>query len=94
MELGLVIACLILATISLLMSIITIVMIMARDRATHTVQLMPVDEEIDRANEEYMKEWASSDEGIKKQNDLHKEEIEASMPEFSLDEDDLEKFSI
>ena len=89
--LGLLVACVILATISLILSIINTVMILAREKATHTVQLMPVDAEIDRANEDFLNAnrksgWASSDEAIKKENDSYREEVESSMPEFALDD--------
>lgn len=94
MEIGLVIACLILATLALVLSIINTIMFMAKEKATHTVQLMPVDEEIDRANEEYMKKWASSDKAIDKENKLYTEELEAEMPEFALTDEDKEIFSI
>lgn len=94
MELGMSIAALIIGSLALLFSLITLVMIRARDLATHTVQMMPVDEEIDRANEEYLKKWATSDEAIKKQQKLYNEEIEDEMPEFSLSDDDKETFSL
>lgn len=94
MELGMLIACVILATIALVLSIISIVMQVARDKATHTVQMIPVDEEINRANEEFMKKWATSEEAIQKQNKLYKEDLEEKMPEFALEDEDKEIFSI
>jgi len=94
MELGILIAAGVIATLSLLLSCIAMIMMIARDKATHTVQLIPVDEEIDRANQEYMKQWASSDTAIDKQNKNHQEQTEQDMPEFSLDDEDKEVFSI
>ena len=96
MELGIAIAALIIGALALLFSLTSLVMIMARDKATHTVQMMPMDEEIDRANEEYLtkQKWATSDEAIKKQQKMYNEEVEESMPEFSMDDDDKEVFSL
>jgi len=70
------------------------IMIIARDKATHTVQMVPVDEEIERANEEFLKQWGTSDDAINKQNAMNREETEELMPEFALDDDDLEIHSI
>lgn len=64
------------------------------EKSTHTVQMVPVDEEIDKANQEFMKKWASSEEAIAKQNKLYKEDVEEAMPEFALDDEDKEIFSI
>ena len=94
MELGLVIACLILATISLVFSIVNTIMFMAKEKATHTVHLMPVDDEIERANKEYLNKWATSDKAIKKENKLYQEEIESEMEEFALTDEDREVFSL
>jgi len=94
MELGLMIASAILSTIALAFSMIAVIMLIAREKATHTVQMVPVDEEIDRANEEYLKKWSSSEEAINKYNKAHKEELEEEFPELAIDEDELEKFSI
>lgn len=69
-------------------------MFIAKEKATHTVQLVPVDEEVDRANQEYMKKWATSEEAIKKENKLYQEEVQDEMPQFALDDDDKEIFSI
>ena len=94
MELGLVIASLVVASLALLLAVVAIIMIVAREKATHTVQMVPVDEEIERANEEFLKQWATSDEVISKQNKMHREEVEEQMPEFALDDEDKEIFSI
>jgi len=94
MELGLVIASLVVASLALLLAVVAIIMIVAREKATHTVQMVPVDEEIERANEEFLKQWATSDEAISKQNKMHREEVEEQMPEFALDDEDKEIFSI
>jgi F0F1-type ATP synthase membrane subunit b/b' len=94
MILGLVIASLIIGSLALILSAVSLIMIIAREKSTHTVQLMPVDEEIDRANKEYMSKWATSEEAIKKEQNLYKEEVEEQMPEFSLTDEDKEVFSL
>lgn len=94
MELALLITCVILATLSLILSIISVIMILAKEKSTHTVQMVPVDAEIERANEEYLSKWASSEKAISKENKLYQEEIEAEMPEFSLTDEDKEVFSL
>ena len=94
MELGIVIASGIVSTLALLISCVVAVMMVAREKATHTVQLVPVDEEVERANEEYLKQWSTSDDAIKNQNKLHRERTEEDMPEFALDDEDREVFSI
>ena len=94
MELGLLIAACILSTLALALSCTAMIMMIAREKATHTVQLVPVDEEVNRANEEYMKQWRTSDDAIDKQNKMHQDNTEENMPEFSLDDEDKELFSI
>ena len=94
MELGILIASGIISTLALLLSSIAMIMMIAREKATHTVQLVPVDEEVERANAEYMKQWNTSDDAINKQNKMHQENTEQNMPEFSLDDEDKEIFSI
>ena len=94
MVLGLLIGFGIISILALLLSVINLIMFIAKEKATHTVQLVPVDEEVDRANQEYMKKWATSEEAIKKENKLYQEEVQDEMPQFALDDDDKEIFSI
>ena len=93
---GISIAGLIIGSLSLLLSSICLIMIISRDKSTHTVQMVPIDEEIDKANEEYLakQKWATSEKAIKKENKLYKEQVEDEMPEFSLTDDDKEIFSL
>ena len=94
MELGLLIACGVISALSLLSSSVAMIMMVAREKATHTVQLVPVDEEVERANEEYMKQWSTSTDAIFRQNKMHQDNTEENMPEFALDDEDKEIFSI
>ena len=65
--------------------------VVAMEKSTHQVQY--IDPEIDRLNKEFMDEWATSDETIKKQDKLFAEDLEDQMPEFSPSDDDKEVFS-
>ena len=85
---------LLLSVIALLIGLYALVLIIAANKSTHSVQMIPMDEEIEKANEEYSKKWSTTDSAINEQNQLHREETSDVMPEFSLNEDDLEKFSI
>jgi len=94
MELGLLIAALIIASLALCISCVSLIKIIATEKATHTVQFMPVDDAINKENEEYLKQWATTEEAVNKQNKLYREDVEEAMPEFALDDDDKEIFSI
>ena len=76
-------------------------------RSTHTLQYMPVDEAIDKENQEYLNSlqardkesevshseiWATTEESLNKQRKLYKEDLERSMPEF-VEEDKPEILS-
>jgi hypothetical protein len=84
----------ILVPLSLLVGIVALIKIMALEKSTHSIQYVPVDEEIDKANEEYMKQWATDDAAIAKEQKLYQEELADEMPEFALNENDKEVFSI
>lgn len=94
MELGMLIACGIISSLALLLSCTAIILIMAKEKSTHTIQMVPVDEEIERANEEFLQKWATSEDAVNKQNKMFQEDLKDKMPEFSLDEEDKEIFSI
>lgn len=85
---------LIFAVLGFIFASVALIKIIAMEKSTHTVQMVPMDEEIDKANQEFMKKWASSEEAIAKQNKLYKEDVEEAMPEFALDDEDKEIFSI
>jgi phage shock protein PspC (stress-responsive transcriptional regulator) len=76
------------------LGVMAYIKITAMEKSTHTVQLMPVDEEIDRANEEYLKKWGTSQEAIDREQKLYKEELEDEMPEFHIDDKEKEIFSL
>lgn len=84
----------ILVPVCLLTSVMALIKIMAIEKSTHSIQYVPVDEEIDKANQEYMQKWATDDKSIKKEMKAYQEEIETEMPEFALDDEDKEIFSL
>ena len=84
----------ILVPVSLVLGIVALIKIVAMEKSTHSVQYVPIDEEIDKANEEYMQKWATSDSAIKKEQKLYNEELQDEMPEFTLTDEDKEIFSI
>ena len=86
---------LITSCISIILSIKAMIDAKALAKSTHTLQYMPVDEQIDRENKDYLKTlqtepWASSEAAIKKQNKLFSEDLEEDMPEFAPNDEDKE----
>jgi hypothetical protein len=50
---------------------------------------MPIDEEIDKANNEFLKEnWATKESRIAEDHKEFKEDLEIEMPEFFPNDDD------
>lgn len=98
MEMGLiiggVISALFLGFLALAIGIYAMIKIIAVESSTHTVQMVPVDEEIDRANKDFMNKWATGEEAIKRERKLYQEELEDEMPEFALSDEDKETFSL
>jgi len=96
---------LVISSLSLITSCICIILSIgawidakALAKSTHTLQYMPVDEQIDQKNNEYLKTlrnepWASSEASIQEQNKLFKKDLEEEMPEFSPTDDDKEVYS-
>ena len=75
------------SVICLSVSIFALVKVYAMEKSTHNVTFMPIDEEVDKQNQEYMK-WATQDESLKEQSKYFKEDLEDSMPEFMPNDDD------
>jgi len=64
----------------LFLSIYSIIEVKALKRSTHSVQYVPIDTEIDKANEDFIEKWATSEEVIEDQEKRYKEELEEEMP--------------
>jgi len=78
----------ILSVICLITSVFAIIKVTAMEKSTHQVTYMPVDEQIDKENQDFMKKWATDEESLKTQNKAYKEDLEDLMPEFTLEDDD------
>tara|TARA_R110000803_G_scaffold71209_4_gene134373 strand:- start:812 stop:1111 length:300 start_codon:yes stop_codon:yes gene_type:complete len=70
--------------VALILSGIAVVKVLAMEKATHSVTYMPIDPEIDKANEE----WATSQGSLDKQNKADREDVEDEMPMFALEDED------
>lgn len=84
----------ILSIISLVLSFLALSKAVGAEKSTHSVQLMPIDPEIDAHNEKMLSGWATSQAAVDKQTKLFRKDLEKEMPEFSLDDDDKEIFSL
>lgn len=82
---GLTIAC-----ISCILACLALSKIIGLEKSTHQIQYVPVDEEIEQANDEWR---ATSSETLNDQDKLYRQQIEDEMPEFALDEEDKKTFS-
>lgn len=77
-------------------SIKAIIEVKALQKSTHSLEYVPVDPNIDRENEDFLRKdkWASSDKAINDQNEMFKEDLEEKLPEFVVPEEEKEIFSI
>lgn len=95
LSIGFMVGILVTSGISLLFSIVTMfVAILALskvngiERSTHSVQMVPIDDEIDDYNQKIVSQWATSDESIEEQQKLFKKDLEMEMEEFLPSEED------
>ena len=91
---------LVIAVLGTVIAIYSLIEIKSLQRSTHSIQYMPVDEAVDKENQEYLdslqtkKEgWATSEETLKKQHKLFEEDLEKKMPEFATTDEDREILS-
>lgn len=73
--------------ISLITSVLSLAKTIGLEKSTHQVTYMPIDPEVDKQNQEYMK-WATDEDSLKEQHKYFKEDLEDSMPEFMPDDED------
>ena len=83
---GLTIAC-----ISAILAAFALIKVIAMEKSTHTIQY--VDPEIEKANKEFLDEWATPDSALEEQDKLYKEDLEELMPEFATSKEDKEIYS-
>ena len=82
---GLTIAC-----VSFIVASLALCKIIGLEKSTHQVQFVPIDEEINKANEEF---HATTGESLAAEQKLYNDEIAESMPEFALSDEDKKTFS-
>ena len=70
-----------------------LVTIRAMEKSTHTITYKPIDEEIDRHNQELTSKWATEESVIEKDKKMYREELEKDMPEFAPSEEDEKTYS-
>ena len=80
---------LIIATVALLFALAAF----TRTMATHQIQMVPIDSGIDKENDDYMKQWATSTETFEEQTKLYQEDLEDNMPEFYVPKEEREIIS-
>lgn len=76
----------VLSLVALILGALALTKTIGLEKSTHTVQMMPIDPEIDKINNKYVEEWATKEESISEQEKLFREDLEEKMPEF-LEED-------
>lgn len=90
---GLLIAC-----VALLIGCLAYIKSQAIEATTHSIQYMPLDPAVDLHNESLLKatkeeSWATSEDTLRKQHKMYAEEVEDSMPDFALSDEDKEIIS-
>ena len=84
---GLTIAC-----ISCIVGGLALCKIIGLEKSTHQIQYVPVDEEIERANAEYLSsmndDWATPSSVFEKDEKIYKKQMEELMPDFMPDEEE------
>jgi hypothetical protein len=87
---------LIVGVMGLGLGIYSLICVKAMEKATHTVTYMPVDEEVDKLNKEYLEKvdnWGTQESEIEKQNKLWASDLEKEMPDFSPNGDDKKRYA-
>jgi hypothetical protein len=72
-----------------IMGLVALVKTIAAEKSTHSVQYMPIDEEIDKENNDYLNQsWATKESAIAKDQEEFRQSLEDDMPDFYPDDDD------
>ncbi len=85
---------------AIILSLLSYAKITGIEKATHSVQYVPMDPMTDRENEEFLdenqqrKRWDTSEEALTEQDKVYRKDMEeAGMEEFLSDEEDLKTHS-
>jgi len=72
-----------------IMGLVALIKTIAAEKSTHSVSYMPIDEEIDKANDDYLNQpWATKESAIAKDQEEFRQSLEDDMPDFYPDDDD------
>jgi len=88
------IICLFFSVFSTILGLVATIKVFAMEKSTHTITYQAVDQEIEKANEEVLKNWATKESAIAKDQELFREDLESEMPDFFPDEDEKEIISL
>ena len=81
------------STLGVLLAVLSWTKVQALEKSTHTVQMVPIDEEIDKANRDYMEQWATSQKSLEEQAKMDIEDRDDLMPEFASSEEDKKTYT-
>lgn len=84
---------LIFGIIGFILGLYAVITVKALERSTHTITYKPIDEEIDKHNQELTSSWATSEEALNKDTKLYREDVEKEMPEFAHTEEEDKIYS-
>lgn len=97
------IICLLFTAVSCILSAYASIKVIAMEKSTHTVTFKPIDEAIDKENQEFMKkmnssqleqdDWATTDVRIKKRHEEFIDTLKQEMPEFVEDKEEKKIYS-
>lgn len=85
------ICALLFSLIGTILGLVAVIKVIAMEKSTHTVTYQAIDEEIDKANREFLQKespWATKESAIAKDQEEFKEDLEVDMPEFFPSDDD------
>lgn len=85
--------CLTFSFLSVCLALLAWTKVQALEKSTHTFQYVPIDEEVAKANDKTVEQWATSPESIAQQEKLFKEDRDELMPEFAPDEEDKKLYT-
>lgn len=84
---------LIFSIIGTILGLVAMIKVIAAEKSTHSVTYMPIDEEIDKANQETAKNWATQESMVAKDREMFQEELESELPDFYPSDEDKEIIS-
>lgn len=71
---------------AIIMSSMALLKALATEKATHSVQFMPIEDNL-------KDNWSTSEASLKKQADLYKKDVEENLPDFADNEEATKPYS-